>query len=59
MVVKEKLGLVHLKIQSDFKPSGDQPNAIKELVAGVNSSERNQVLSVLLVLKNLYYCHYR
>ena len=32
------------KIHSDFKPSGDQPNAIKELVSGINSSERNQVL---------------
>ena len=45
MVVKEKLQSGKIfKIQSDFKPSGDQPNAIKELVAGINSSERNQVL---------------
>ena len=45
MVVKEKLQSGQIfKIQSDFKPSGDQPNAIKELVAGLNSSERNQVL---------------
>ncbi len=45
MVVKEKLvSGQKFKIQSDFKPSGDQPNAIKELVAGINSSERNQVL---------------
>ena len=45
MVVKEKLQSSQIfKIQSDFKPSGDQPNAIKELVAGINSSERNQVL---------------
>ena len=45
MVVKEKLETGQkFKIQSDFKPSGDQPNAIKELVAGINSSERNQVL---------------
>ena len=45
MVVKEKLESGQIfKIQSDFKPSGDQPNAIKELVAGINSSERNQVL---------------
>ncbi len=45
MVVKEKLQSGQIfKIQSDFKPSGDQPNAIKELVAGINSSERNQVL---------------
>ncbi len=45
MVVKGKLESGQkFKIQSDFKPSGDQPNAIKELVAGINSSERNQVL---------------
>ena len=45
MVVKEKLESGQkFKIQSDFKPSGDQPNAIKELVTGINSSERNQVL---------------
>ena len=45
MVVKEKLQSGQIfKIQSDFKPSGDQPNAIKELVAGINSSEINQVL---------------
>ena len=45
MVFKEKLESGQkFKIQSDFKPSGDQPNAIKELVAGINSSERNQVL---------------
>ena len=45
MVVKEKLQSGQIfKIQSDFKPSGDQPNAIKELVAGINLSERNQVL---------------
>ena len=44
-MLKEKLESGKLfKIQSDFQPSGDQPNAIKELVAGINSSERNQVL---------------
>ena len=45
MVVKERLESNRsFKIHSDFKPSGDQPNAIKELVSGINSSERNQVL---------------
>ena len=45
MVVKERLEPNRsFKIHSDFKPSGDQPNAIKELVSGINSSERNQVL---------------
>ena len=32
------------KIESEFEPQGDQPQAIKELVAGVNSNERDQVL---------------
>ena len=44
-MVKERLESNRsFKIHSDFKPSGDQPNAIKELVSGINSSERNQVL---------------
>ena len=29
---------------SKYKPSGDQPEAIKELVDGVNSGKKNQVL---------------
>ena len=32
------------KLKSSFKPSGDQPSAIKELVAGLNSNKKNQVL---------------
>jgi len=32
------------KIKSDFKPAGDQPNAIKRLVKGANKEEFNQVL---------------
>ena len=32
------------KIKSDFKPAGDQPEAIKKLVAGAKSNEFNQVL---------------
>jgi len=31
-------------IRSEFEPSGDQPTAIAELVAGVESGERDQVL---------------
>ena len=31
-------------IVSEYEPKGDQPQAIKELVAGVNSAERDQVL---------------
>jgi len=33
-----------LKIESPFKPTGDQPNAIKELVAAVNRGEQHQTL---------------
>src|SRR5215813_4709805 len=32
------------KLASPFQPSGDQPEAIKELVSGVRSGERHQVL---------------
>ncbi len=31
-------------IQSEFKPTGDQPNAIKQLVQGIDSGERYQTL---------------
>ena len=32
------------KIKSDFKPAGDQPEAIKKLVKGANKDQFNQVL---------------
>ena len=32
------------KLVSEYKPSGDQPKAIKELVEGVKSGKKNQVL---------------
>ena len=32
------------KLQSEFKPSGDQPTAIQTLVEGLQDQERNQVL---------------
>lgn len=35
---------VEFKIESPFEPSGDQPQAIKELCKGVERGERNQVL---------------
>ncbi|MGV6828968.1 MAG: excinuclease ABC subunit UvrB [Flavobacteriales bacterium] len=31
-------------LKSDFKPTGDQPQAIKQLVEGVNSNEKHQTL---------------
>ena len=35
---------IPLKLVSNFDPSGDQPNAIKELVEGIKNDERSQVL---------------
>ncbi len=32
------------KIHSEYKPSGDQPNAIKELVDGIKNGKKEQVL---------------
>jgi excinuclease ABC subunit B len=32
------------KVKSDFKPTGDQPQAIKQLVGGINNKERYQTL---------------
>ncbi len=43
--ISEKLeGGKKFKIKSDFKPAGDQPDAIKKLVAGAKKNEFNQVL---------------
>ncbi len=33
-----------LRVVSEYEPAGDQPTAIRELVAGVEGGERNQVL---------------
>ncbi|HTZ71861.1 MAG TPA: excinuclease ABC subunit UvrB, partial [Acetobacteraceae bacterium] len=33
-----------LRVVSEYQPAGDQPTAIRELVAGVESGERDQVL---------------
>ncbi|MCZ8377177.1 MAG: excinuclease ABC subunit UvrB [Beijerinckiaceae bacterium] len=37
-------GGIAFRMQAPFEPKGDQPQAIAELVAGVESSERDQVL---------------
>ena len=37
-------GGIAFKLKSDYEPAGDQPQAIKELVAGANAAERDQVL---------------
>ena len=36
--------MAEFKIKSDFKPQGDQPNAIKELVNGINGGSKYQTL---------------
>ena len=35
---------IPFKLVSDFSPAGDQPQAIRELVEGVNKGERSQIL---------------
>ncbi|WP_341225689.1 excinuclease ABC subunit UvrB [uncultured Arcticibacterium sp.] len=35
---------MEFKLTSDFKPTGDQPQAIKKLVQGLNTGEQDQVL---------------
>ncbi|MCZ8180875.1 MAG: excinuclease ABC subunit UvrB [Rhizobium sp.] len=37
-------GGISIRMASDFEPAGDQPTAIKDLVEGLNSGERSQVL---------------
>ena len=32
------------ELESNYKPSGDQPNAIKELVEGLNKGDKFQTL---------------
>ena len=37
-------GGIRLRLMSEYEPAGDQPDAIAELVGGVNEHERDQVL---------------
>jgi excinuclease ABC subunit B len=37
-------GGISIRMASDFEPAGDQPAAIRDLVEGLNSGERSQVL---------------
>ena len=36
--------MTNFKISSQFKPTGDQPQAIEKLVGGINAGEKDQVL---------------
>ncbi len=38
------MSFAHFSLISDFEPAGDQPDAIKALVEGVHSKEKDQVL---------------
>jgi excinuclease ABC subunit B len=44
MFVNKKMKQAEYILDSDYKPMGDQPTAIKELVDGVNDGVKNQVL---------------
>ena len=47
------------KLVSDFKPTGDQPQAIDYLVKGINEGKRFQtLLGVTGSRKNFYYGKY-
>lgn len=35
---------MHFKLNSKYKPSGDQPNAIEKLIKGIEEGKKNQVL---------------
>ena len=37
-------GLAGFMLESPFQPSGDQPQAIRELVTGIRQQQQNQVL---------------
>ncbi|HWU00715.1 MAG TPA: excinuclease ABC subunit UvrB [Terriglobales bacterium] len=44
VTVSQPTGGIPFKLVSDYQPAGDQPQAIAELVAGVNEQDRDQVL---------------
>jgi len=41
---KEGIFMANFKLVSNYKPSGDQPKAIEELVKGINDGKKDQVL---------------
>ncbi len=44
LIISRPRGPATFDLVSEFKPSGDQPTAIAELVSGIKSGERDQVL---------------
>ena len=59
---------MQFRLQSDFKPSGDQPQAINTLVDGIEKEHKHQVLlgitgsgktfSMANVVQQLHQCFY-
>ena len=41
---------------SKYKPRGDQPEAIKELVDGINKGQKSQVLITKFMINVTFYC---
>lgn len=44
MQITSRTETMAFKLTSNFSPTGDQPQAIKELVQGINNNEKSQVL---------------
>lgn len=48
---------MQFKLTSEFSPTGDQPEAIRQLTEGVqNQSEHQVLLGVTRIRKNVYSC---
>jgi len=44
LIITRSSGPANFDLTSEFKPAGDQPNAIAELIEGIQTGERDQVL---------------
>lgn len=44
LIISRPRGPANFKLVSEFEPAGDQPTAIAELIAGIETGERDQVL---------------
>ena len=44
LIITRSSGLANFDLTSEFKPAGDQPTAIAELIEGIQTGERDQVL---------------
>jgi hypothetical protein len=60
LIITRSSGPANFDLTSEFKPAGDQPTAIAELIEGIQTGERDQVLlGVTGIRQNLYRraCH--